>query len=85
MDRLSPQQHADLLGELATQALHIAHLAERTINSSGDVQAIESLSVAIGVMARRLGWLAESAAERLGHPVGICGSGADDWMSPLSH
>jgi hypothetical protein len=71
-----------ILREIAAGCSQVSHLAGMASDKAGDSAAVDTLNNAIQVMALRMGWLADVAAERLGDPNALIGCDALDWMMP---
>lgn len=79
---LTPEQHASILEEICSISHQLIDLAIRTCDNAGNAEAVDVLTGAIDSMARRIGFMADTAAN--GIPGGISLAGGDPyfWMMP---
>ena len=76
---------AHMLAEIAQNSLAMVELARLTVESSEDGDAVSHLSVGIEGLARRVGWMADVAAQQLGgRNVSVTRGDASFWLLPPS-
>lgn len=79
---LTPQQIDTLLSEIALTSVSINWLANHLDEMHADSEAVSVLTSTIGMLAQRVGWMADLRIVRgADGRFPVCG-GAEDWMVP---